>query len=126
MRKLSALRKSRTDWKRVRALKDDQIDFSDMPEFTAGMFARAVVRQGLKPLSRKVHLAMLRNHTQHKDAGSLLDIPDVDAGLPREEIVDLVRESRRSTGRLRIRVARSTGTRIQSKGSNRRPLKRNR
>ncbi len=46
-------RKSRTDWKRVDALKDDKIDFSDTPELTPEMFARSLVRRGLKPVARK-------------------------------------------------------------------------
>lgn len=33
-------------------------------------------------------------------SGSPLDVPGVNTGLSREEIVQLVRESRRSTGRL--------------------------
>jgi len=33
-------------------------------------------------------------------SGSPLDVPGIDAGLSRKEILDLVRESRRSTGRL--------------------------
>ena len=39
-------------------------------------------------------------------SGSPLDVPGIDAGLSRKEILDLVRESRRSTGRLlhKIRV----------------------
>jgi prevent-host-death family protein len=35
-----------------------------------------------------------------KVAGSPLDVPGVDAGLSREDVIDLVRESRESTGRL--------------------------
>jgi hypothetical protein len=33
-------------------------------------------------------------------SGSPLDVPGIDAGLSRKEILELVRESRRSTGRL--------------------------
>ena len=40
------------------ALKDDEIDFSDTPELTPEMFARAVVRRGLKPVPRKVQLTI--------------------------------------------------------------------
>lgn len=53
MKKRVTSRKSRTDWKRVDALKDDKIDFSDAPELTPEMFARAIVRRGLKPVARK-------------------------------------------------------------------------
>jgi uncharacterized protein (DUF4415 family) len=58
MKKSATSRKSRTDWKRVTALKDDQIDFTDTPELTPEMFARAVVRRGLKPVPRKAQLTI--------------------------------------------------------------------
>ncbi len=56
--KKPATLKSRTDRKRVGALRDDQIDFSDTPELTPEMFARAVVRRGLKPVPRKAQLTI--------------------------------------------------------------------
>jgi uncharacterized protein (DUF4415 family) len=34
-------------------MKDSEIDLSDAPELTPEMFAKAVVRRGLKPASRK-------------------------------------------------------------------------
>jgi uncharacterized protein (DUF4415 family) len=58
MKKPITSRKSRTDWKRVDALKDDKINFSDAPELTPQMFARAVVRRGLKPVARKKLLTL--------------------------------------------------------------------
>jgi len=58
MKKPAISRKSRTDWKRVDALTDKQIDFSDIPEVTPEMFARAVVRRGLKPVPRKEQLTI--------------------------------------------------------------------
>lgn len=58
MRKLATSNRSQTDWKRVDALKDDKIDFSDTLELTPEMFARAVVRRGLKPVPRKVQLTI--------------------------------------------------------------------
>jgi uncharacterized protein (DUF4415 family)/predicted RNA binding protein YcfA (HicA-like mRNA interferase family) len=42
---------SQTDWLRVDALEDDDIDYSDIPEVTPEMFARAAVRKGLQPLA---------------------------------------------------------------------------
>lgn len=51
-------KKSRTDWKRVGALKDENINFSDIPELTPQMFARAIARRGLKPLARKKLLTL--------------------------------------------------------------------
>jgi hypothetical protein len=53
MKKPATSRKSRTDWRRVDVLPDREIDFSDTPELTPEMFARAAVRRGLKPLVRK-------------------------------------------------------------------------
>jgi uncharacterized protein (DUF4415 family) len=58
MKKPVTSRKSQTDWKRVDALKDQQIDFSDIPEVTPEMFARAIVRRGLKPVARKKQLTI--------------------------------------------------------------------
>lgn len=58
MKKAATSKKSRTDWKRVDALKDDEIDLSDVPEISPEMFARAVVRRGLKPVSRKALLTL--------------------------------------------------------------------
>lgn len=58
MKKPVTLRKSRTDWKRVDTLRDDKIDFSDAPELTPEMFARAIVRRGLKPVVRKKLLTL--------------------------------------------------------------------
>lgn len=58
MKKPVTSRKSHTDWKRVDALKDGKIDFSDAAELTPEMFARAVVRRGLKPVARKKLLTL--------------------------------------------------------------------
>jgi hypothetical protein len=50
MKKRDTSRKSQTDWKRLKAMKDEAIDLSDSPELTPEMFARAVVRRGLNPV----------------------------------------------------------------------------
>ncbi len=47
MNKRSTSKASKTDWKRVDALRDDDIDLSDNPEVTPEMFAKAIVRRGL-------------------------------------------------------------------------------
>ena len=49
MNKASISRDSLTDWRRVDALGDEDIDLSDAPEITPEMFAKAVVRRGLQP-----------------------------------------------------------------------------
>jgi len=58
MKKPAISRKSRTDWKWLDSLSDKQIDLSDTPELTPEMFARAVVRRGLKPVTRKRQLTI--------------------------------------------------------------------
>ena len=50
--------KSQTDWKRVDAQQDEDIDFSDCPEITPEMFAKAVIRKGLKPVLRKAQVTL--------------------------------------------------------------------
>jgi uncharacterized protein (DUF4415 family) len=49
MKKKLTSSKSLTDWARLDALQDAEIDFSDIPEITPEMFARAVVKHGLRP-----------------------------------------------------------------------------
>lgn len=58
MKKSVTTRKSKTDLKRLDAMKDEDIDFSDIPEVTAEMFARGIVRRGLKPIRRKKQLTL--------------------------------------------------------------------
>ena len=58
MKKTATSSKSRTDWKRIGALKDENIDFSDSREIPPEMFARAMVRKGLKPVRRKEQLTL--------------------------------------------------------------------
>ena len=58
MKKAATSKKSRTNWKRVDALKDDDIDRSDIPEVPPQMFARAIVRRGLKPVPRKAQITL--------------------------------------------------------------------
>ena len=58
MKKSTILEKSQTDWARVDALTDDEIDVSEIPEVSAEMFARAVVRRGLQPVPRKAQLTL--------------------------------------------------------------------
>jgi len=50
--------KSRTDWARVKAMKDSEIDFSDSPELTPEAFAHTVVRKGLRPVMAKAQLTL--------------------------------------------------------------------
>lgn len=50
--------KSQTDWERIDGMTDEDIDLSDCPEITPEMFAASVVRQGLKPVSKKVQVTL--------------------------------------------------------------------
>lgn len=57
MKKSDISGKSQTDWQRLDEMTDD-IDLSDIPEITPEMFARAVVRRGLKSAPRKQQLTL--------------------------------------------------------------------
>jgi uncharacterized protein (DUF4415 family) len=58
MKKQTISKKSQTDWKRIDAMKDQDIDLEETPEIPAEMFARSIVRRGLKPVSRKTQLTL--------------------------------------------------------------------
>lgn len=58
MSKKSISQRSTTDWAKVDALKDEDIDLTDDPEATYEMFAKAVVRKGLKPLPAKQQITL--------------------------------------------------------------------
>ena len=62
--KTSASRKSATNWKRVRAITNQDLDLSDSPELTPEMLERAAVRRGLKKIEpSKRNLAdAIRSH----------------------------------------------------------------
>ena len=54
MKNEPTLTNSATDWERIDAMRDEDIDLSDSPELTPEMFAKAAVRSGLKPRPKKV------------------------------------------------------------------------
>ena len=58
MKKKYISHKSRTDWNRVDKLRDKDIDLSENPEVTPEMFAKAVLRKGLKPVTRKSQVTL--------------------------------------------------------------------
>lgn len=58
MRKKPTSRKSETDLKRLHEMKDEDIDVSDIPPVPPEMFARGIVRRGLKPVTRKKQLTL--------------------------------------------------------------------
>ena len=45
MKKLYTIKKSQTDWKRLKSMKDEEIDFSDTPEVDSSVIAKMVVRE---------------------------------------------------------------------------------
>lgn len=58
MKNEPTINKSATDWERIDAMKEEEIDLSDSPELTPEMFAKAVVRHGLKPRPKKVQFTL--------------------------------------------------------------------
>jgi uncharacterized protein (DUF4415 family) len=52
MKKKPTSTKSQTDFARLDKMKDEDIDLSDAPEITPEMFAKAIVRRGLKPRTK--------------------------------------------------------------------------
>ncbi len=51
-------KRSLTDFKRLDAMRDEDIDFSDIPPMTPEMFAKAVVRVGWKPVAPKQQITL--------------------------------------------------------------------
>lgn len=47
-----------TNWKRIDAMEDEDIDFSDIPEITPEMVVHAVLRRNFKPIPRKKKLIL--------------------------------------------------------------------
>jgi uncharacterized protein (DUF4415 family) len=58
MSKSTISNKSQTDWERLEAMQDPDIDLSDIPELTPEMFAKAVVKRGLKDKEKKTQLTI--------------------------------------------------------------------
>ncbi|RJP30109.1 MAG: hypothetical protein C4527_10405 [Candidatus Omnitrophota bacterium] len=58
MKKEDILNKSLTDWDRIDALTDEEIDFSDCSEITPEMFEQAVVRRGSISNPKKEKLSL--------------------------------------------------------------------
>lgn len=52
MSKLSSSKASQTDWERIDAMQDEDIDLSDIPEVTEAQMKRAVLRVGGKSVER--------------------------------------------------------------------------
>ncbi len=53
MKKRVTSTKSETDFDRLDAMQDKDIDLSEIPEITPAQFARAIIRRGIEPRSKK-------------------------------------------------------------------------
>lgn len=49
---------SQTDWQRLDAMSDEEIDQSDCPEITPELFAQAIVRHGLPTAKTKTQVTL--------------------------------------------------------------------
>lgn len=58
MSKGTTTQRSQTDWARIDAMEDRDIDLSDIPEIKPEDFARAVIRKGLRPVPPKQLLTL--------------------------------------------------------------------
>jgi uncharacterized protein (DUF4415 family) len=58
MTKKHILTKSQTDWARLDAMTDEQIDYSDIPLITPEMWKNGVVRRNLKVIPKKTSLSL--------------------------------------------------------------------
>jgi len=58
MKQKTTSSKSQTNLKRLKAMTDAEIDFSDVGKITPEMFATAVVRRGLKPVPNKQQVTL--------------------------------------------------------------------
>jgi len=58
MNKSTISNKSQTDWERLDAMEDGNIDLSDIPELTPEMFAKAVIKRGLKDKENKAQVTI--------------------------------------------------------------------
>ncbi len=53
---------SQTDWQRLDAMAEEDIDLSDCPEITPELFAKAVVRSGLPTAKNKAQVTLRIDH----------------------------------------------------------------
>jgi uncharacterized protein (DUF4415 family) len=52
------MKQSQTNWEKIKELKDEEIDLSELPEVSPEMFAKGIVRQGLKKPVRKSQITL--------------------------------------------------------------------
>ena len=90
--------------------------YSEARRQLAALLNRARREGEVEIRRRDGQVFVVRPTTRH---GSPLDVPGVNAGLSREEVLDLVRESRRSTERL-LKKATSPNKHLQPTRARRR------
>jgi len=56
------LSNSQTDWQRLDAMSDEDIDLSDCPEITPEMFAKAIVRRSVPVTQGKAQVTLSIDH----------------------------------------------------------------
>ena len=54
---LRLLKKSKTNWSKVRSIKDHEIDFSDSPEISPEVFVKSIVQQDLNISNKTFYLS---------------------------------------------------------------------
>ncbi len=59
MSKTNTLEKFGTDVERLRNMKEEDIDFSDIPPITEDMFKNSLVRKSFKPIPKKMEKEIL-------------------------------------------------------------------
>ena len=52
------MQQSQTDWKKIDAMEDTEINLSELPEVSPEKFAKAIVRKGLKPVANKTQITL--------------------------------------------------------------------
>ena len=52
------MKQPQTDWEKVKNMKDKEIDLADSPEVSMKMFAKGIVRRGLKTPTRKAQITL--------------------------------------------------------------------
>jgi uncharacterized protein (DUF4415 family) len=58
MKQSTIFNESKTDWERLDAMEDEDINLSDIPELTPEMFAKAVIKRGLKDKENKAQVTL--------------------------------------------------------------------
>lgn len=49
---------SATNWEKIKNMTDEEIDYSNLPEVSMEMFAKGIVRRGLKTPTRKAQITL--------------------------------------------------------------------